>query len=272
MLRYLLSVLAMAGVLMVVGAQEPAPPGEEEQPLRLKKKPAPGPEPKEAKGQEGEKKEPGPGEEPEEKLKPAVPEESEEVVVERIIANMKRSEEKLQKQELDEGIRQTHKDILKDLDSLIALAQKQQDQAQNQQDQNQSNSAGGGKQPQDKKNPQGSGKQAGQRQPGSKPGMGSRPGGQQPGSRQGRRTPPQSTQNNPRPGGNGQNPGAGGTGETGPKDRTADLYKDTWGHLRPGLRAEMNAYSNPRPFMPKYDDLIKRYYRTIAAQGRRQGD
>jgi hypothetical protein len=34
----------------------------------------------------------------------------------------------------------------------------------------------------------------------------------------------------------------------------------------------MDAYSNMQPFLPKYDDMIKRYYRTIAEQGRRKGD
>ena len=55
-------------------------------------------------------------------------------------------------------------------------------------------------------------------------------------------------------------------------NRNADLYKDVWGHLPEALRAEMNAYSNPRPFMPRYDDLIKKYYRMIAEQGRKKGE
>ena len=69
------------------------------------------------------------------------------------------------------------------------------------------------------------------------------------------------------------NQGGGGGTSTGEKYRNADLNKsDVWGHLPAALRAEMNAYSNPQPFMPKYDDLIKKYYRTIAEQGRRKGD
>ena len=56
------------------------------------------------------------------------------------------------------------------------------------------------------------------------------------------------------------------------KNLNADLYKDVWGHLPESLRAEMNAYSNPSPFLPRYDDLIKKYYRTIAEQGRKKGD
>ena len=38
------------------------------------------------------------------------------------------------------------------------------------------------------------------------------------------------------------------------------------------MRAEMNAYSNPQPFMPHYDRLIREYYKTIAEQGRKKGD
>ena len=38
------------------------------------------------------------------------------------------------------------------------------------------------------------------------------------------------------------------------KDHNADLYKDVWGHLPETLRAEMNAYSNTKGFMPEYED------------------
>jgi hypothetical protein len=69
----------------------------------------------------------------------------------------------------------------------------------------------------------------------------------------------------------GNEGGGGGKSGTGP-DRNADLYKDIWGHLPEALRAEMNAYSNPQPFMNKYDELIKKYYTTIAEKGRRKSD
>jgi hypothetical protein len=45
-----------------------------------------------------------------------------------------------------------------------------------------------------------------------------------------------------------------------------------WGNLPESVRAQMDAYSNPQPFMPRYDDLVKKYYRTIAEQGRKKGD
>jgi hypothetical protein len=50
------------------------------------------------------------------------------------------------------------------------------------------------------------------------------------------------------------------------------MYKDIWGHLPESLRAEMNAYSNPQPFLPRYDQLIREYYKTIAEQGRKKGE
>jgi hypothetical protein len=56
------------------------------------------------------------------------------------------------------------------------------------------------------------------------------------------------------------------------KDQNADLYKNVWGHLPETLRAEMNAYSNTKGFMPEYEALISKYYSNIAEQGRRKGD
>lgn len=79
------------------------------------------------------------------------------------------------------------------------------------------------------------------------------PGGQQP--------------NNP-----GNNPGGGNNGPDNTRDINTEKYKDIWGHLPESLRAEMNAYSNPQPFLPRYDGLIREYYKTIAEQGRKKGD
>jgi hypothetical protein len=287
--RLLLAVLVALGVV-VAGwsvAQEPAKPAEKEDPpLRLKKRNDPPPK-ADPKAEPGERlrdpKKGDPDKKPGEEGPPApLPKESEAEVVARIIANMHRSEEKLEKRELDEGILQTQADVLKDLDSLIALGEKQQQQQQQ-------NNAGGGGSPQSQdrqesrggSKPQKGSQQAGGNKPrggnrpssGSKPRGGMRAGGSRPGqsksrgrSRSGTALAQAKPQSNP---GGGANPGAGGKSETGRKDLAADQYKDTWGHLPQSLRAEMNAYSNPRPFMPRYDDLIKRYYRTIAEKGRK---
>ncbi len=52
------------------------------------------------------------------------------------------------------------------------------------------------------------------------------------------------------------------------KNTIADLYKDIWGHLPARDRTKMDVYSRER-FMPRYEDLLRQYYRTIAEQGKR---
>jgi hypothetical protein len=51
--------------------------------------------------------------------------------------------------------------------------------------------------------------------------------------------------------------------------KIADLYKDIWGHLPETIRQEMDQYSRER-FMPKYEELLKQYYATIAEKGKRK--
>ncbi|MFM7148871.1 MAG: hypothetical protein ACKO23_03415 [Gemmataceae bacterium] len=68
-----------------------------------------------------------------------------------------------------------------------------------------------------------------------------------------------------------------GSPKEGPKsakmaDLNPEIIKDIWGHLPESVRAEMDAYSNPQPFHPRYDRLIREYYKTIAETGRKKGD
>jgi hypothetical protein len=44
-----------------------------------------------------------------------------------------------------------------------------------------------------------------------------------------------------------------------------DMRREAWGHLPDKLRMEMDAYSKER-FMPRYEDLLEQYYRSIAEQ------
>lgn len=308
----ILAALLSLGVVVAGLAVAQGPADKDEPPLRLKKKPKKPAGPAEADPAKPDAKKPDPARPPEEagKKKDAeddVPEVDpeqevdEQEVLNRVAKNMRAVEEKLANLELNDGTRQTQDDILKDIDSLIRKAQSPSgggaDQNQNQQDQqdqqdkqNQAEKDQPGKtgQAQPKSQP-GGGKKAGRRQRGAwkqvrgkgRQGRGQRGGrnqmargnpkpGQKPGTQgNGAGSGAQKPNKNP---GNGKNPGGGGnTAGAGP-DRTADLYKNVWGHLPESLRAEMNAYSNPRPFLPRYDELIKRYYRTIAEQGRRKGD
>jgi hypothetical protein len=63
--------------------------------------------------------------------------------------------------------------------------------------------------------------------------------------------------------------GAVGASRTDKKNTIADLFRDVWGHLPETKRQEMDAYSRER-FMPKYDELLRQYYRTLSEQGRKK--
>ena len=45
------------------------------------------------------------------------------------------------------------------------------------------------------------------------------------------------------------------------------LAKDVWGHLPPQLRQELlNVYSEK--YLPKYEDMVRRYYEALADESR----
>ncbi len=50
---------------------------------------------------------------------------------------------------------------------------------------------------------------------------------------------------------------------------TSELYRNDWGHLPLTKRLEMDAYSKER-FMPRYDEALQQYYRTIAEQAQKK--
>jgi hypothetical protein len=214
------------------------------------------------------------------------PGEDEKEVLERISRNMRAVEEKLNNRELGEPTAQQQRDILRDIDSLIRRSDQQSgggggganQPQQNDQDQSQDKQGGGQKQQQMKGGGGGGGsmrqmaRNTGKRQPRQ---LRNERGQQKDGSgRMMARGNPQQGNNQPqpRPGQAGMNPGAGGTGPTNSREIDTQLVKDIWGHLPESLRAEMNAYSNPQPLVPRYDRLIREYYKTIAEQGRKKGD
>lgn len=294
----------LAGLVALAGfalAQDP-PAGQDEPPVRLKKKKPRGDEKPEAKPEEKKKddkkdnKKSEKKEEPRE-AEPAMPQEEEKEVFQRVVKNVHDVDERLAKNDLGEGTRQTQRDILKDIESLIHRNENPP----------QSNDQGGGgggsddQNPMDNKDNQGGGGGGGQKSQskqgsrGQKSQSGSGGGGQKSqgtagnsggngkqksqanrgGGSSGTQPGGGSASNGQKPGGrNGKNGNGGGGGDKGERamNKNADLYKDIWGHLPETLRAQMDAYSNPQPFLPKYDELIKRYYRTIAEQGRRKGE
>ncbi len=283
----LLSVTFLLAGLAI--AQDPA--GGDDPPVRLKKKPQPDaaeppkeeqPKPAEPpKEQPKEKdpkaKEPKEGEEPDQ---PEKPEMDEAEVLNRVGKNMRTSEDRIDRAELNDATHQVQEDILKDLDSLINQEKNggggggdNQDQ-QNQDQQNQDNK--GSKQNQGGQVKIGMGKPKGGlkggRQQQAKKGQGQKPGGQQVakgGDKPNNQGGGQQGQKPPQPDQQHGNLGGGGGQSVGESTKLAEIYKDVWGHLPETMRAEMNAYSREQ-FMAKYNDLIKQYYSTVAEKSRKK--
>lgn len=283
------------------------PPANDEPPVRLKKRKPREEEKSKAdpdnpvekrQGSKNSEKKDEPKAEPRE-AEPVTPQEEEKEVLQRVITNVHRVGEQLAKNDLGEATQQTQRDILKDLESLIHRNENSPPQGGAGQDQNQ----GGGSENQNNNDQQGGGGQqgggqksqsqakGGQRSQGQSKGgqnsqggsrTGTKPGGrqksggqQQQGGKSGEdKRAGQDAKSGEKPGGkNGKNGNGGGGGNRDDRYKNADLDKQgVWGHLPQTLRPQMDAYSNPQPFMPKYDDLIKRYYRTISEQGRRKGE
>jgi hypothetical protein len=327
--------MMLAGVVALAGfalAQDP-PAGQDEPPVRLKKKKPRGdekpmtepakPDEKKNDDKKDAKKKDQAKEGPRE-AEPVTPQEEEKEVLQRVVKNVHDVGERLAKADLGEATRQTQRDILKDIESLIHRNEApppqsgEQDQNQggggggddqNPMDKNQQGGGGGGGGQKSQRNQGGGGQKSqgnaggggqtsqggagnrggaggaknqgnagGGRNSGTQPGGGSSTSGQKPGAQKpGAGNPKDGTggRGGDKPGGrNGKGGNGGEGGDKGERDmnRNADLYKDVWGHLPETLRAQMDAYSNPQPFLPKYDDLIRRYYRTIAEQGRRKGE
>jgi hypothetical protein len=302
----LAALVALCGI-SAVADEPPTDPGDA--PLRLKKKAkaeekkpeAPKPAPKNAEEKKADEKKPDrEKDEAKDAPVPSAPDKDEKEVMERLARNLRTVEERLGKGDSGEGTRQLQDDILKDIESLIRMGenppsggggggqQDQQDQNKSDPDQDQKgqqgqSSASKGQSGQSKAKG-GSGQQQGTEQrsargkrqsDGRQRGQlarGKGRGGQQtasgtPRSRPGEQQPGTQDKGNP-----GDNPGGGGNSQA-EINRNADLNKqDVWGHLPESVRAAMNAYAGRQEFMAKHESLIRKYYSTIAAEGRKKGD
>jgi hypothetical protein len=210
-------------------------PSPAEPPVRLKKKETPKPvEPSEKKTEPVRPKEP--------KDEPAPPDarDAAEILL-RVSQNMHLAEERLGRRDPGENTRQIQRDVLKDLDSLIEQAKRQQRQ--------QTQNASGSFRPRDHRR-----EMAGNQE-----------------RRQGRRQP--KSESMPRPQQQQTANAGGGSDKEKSKamNKIADLYKGVWGHLPETLRQEMDQYAKEH-FIPKYGDLLKQYYATIAEKGHRKGE
>jgi hypothetical protein len=230
--------------------------------------------------------------------KPAQPDgETEEAkILERLTKNTKTAEKKLADSDTGEETRKLMREILKDIDELLKKAQHPpQDQQNDQSSSSSSSSSSDSSQP---KPSQGSSAQ-------QKPSSGSSSQQQKSNSLSRREQREQrrqqeakkgggtsSAQNAPKPMGKPDKPGdkdplANGTGTGGVNvknpmggkpdgkahtdldPKLAEMYKDVWGHLPEKMRQEMDSYFKER-FMPRYNDLLKQYYSTIAEQNKKK--
>jgi hypothetical protein len=282
-----LTFAGLLGLTLVLGAlaaaDDPGGLDQNEPPVRLKKKPKPQTEPPPAPKPEPDKKpEPPKKTEPDKKPPEGKGEPEEPAVTEgdieqklkeianQVSKNLDEVQKRLEKKDASEGTQRKQDEIVKGIDELMEQSQRlqqQQDQQQSQQQQNQ-------QQQQQQNQQQQNQQQQRQRNASRRQRQRQQARGQQRQNRQNAQgqpqqgqpqQPPQQQANNQA----GKNP-QGGNSTPGKMSRLADVYKDVWGHLPEKLRQEMDQYSREQ-FMPKYNELLKQYYATIAEKGRRKG-
>jgi hypothetical protein len=271
-------------VALLNAADEPAA-DKPEPPVRLKKKDRAAPpavkEPAPEKAEPGvrlKKKEKGDAvKDPEQG-----PDEQTKELLARVAKNMETSEDRLKKQDPSEKTRKIQDQIVKDLDELIKKSQQQEQQQQQQSASGSGGSSGksgtaqGSRKSQRKVSKRGSSAQGSQqaKDNGSKPkpgeGLDKKNGGT------GKKDQTAGAEKKNGKGQQGKEASAskdgGGGNSTQKHNSIADLQrteKDIWGHLPEAKRQEMDAYARDR-FMPKYDELLRQYYRTISEQSRKK--
>jgi hypothetical protein len=184
-------------------------------------------------------------------------------LVNRLHKNMQASEDRLGQKDPGDATREIQKDILKDLDELI----KQQGNAQSSDEDSQSQEGGDGQSQGQKKSRGNAKKKSGKNQ---KQGMakgGNPQGNPKPGAKNGKGQSQQQAK------GDGPNNSDTPKGESGKgNNRVSEIYKDLWGNYPERQRQEMDTYARER-FMPRYEELLRQYYRTISEQSRKtKGD
>jgi hypothetical protein len=235
---------------LAIAADDPKP-DEGEPPVRLKKKKKPDVQPDQPKDDKDKDDKAKDDKAKDDKAKDEMPKdvevgpgakEDEKEVLDRISRNMKSLEDRFVNKELDEGARQLKDDIIKDIDSLIKMAENPPP----------SGSSGGSGSEGTGGTSSRSGNSGGQpdSQPMDKIGMNPMKGGSE-GSKQGEGTR-----------------GAGLTSDNNPpKPPNGEDERGKWGHLPESLRASMSAFSSREDYMQKHQELIREYYRNLAKQG-----
>jgi hypothetical protein len=206
----------------------------------------------------------------------AGPKEKPAEVVDRIIKNSKDVGEKLAKTDTGTETRGTQKTILKDIDSLIDQQENpppdsDMNMDKDKKDMNKDDMPKDGMDPKGGQQQKGGNQQSNGRKP--RQGGGQPKGGQQP-MAGGQKQDGGMGQRSPMPMG-GKEKDMGGTAGANagvPMGKAAakpalpiddSVVKEVWGHLPDKLRQQVSQYYKEE-FMPKYSDLLKRYYSSLA--------
>lgn len=202
------------------------------------------------------------------------PDEDPAKIIERIKKNLAGTDERLEKKDPGSETNKLQDKIVKDLDELIKQQQDQQNQGASgqasksqQKSSSQSGSSGSsGSSSSRQKSSSGQKSASGQKEKQPKGGSEQKPSSSKNDSKSGESSARLGQDPKDKSGKSG---GRGGDKNENNKNTVADLFKDIWGHLPQTKRLEMDAYSRER-FMPRYEELLRQYYRTIAEQGRRK--
>ena len=174
--------------------------------------------------------------------------------IETAVAGMRSASERLQESQTDEETRQIQEQVVRDLQKLIELAEQSQKQKpksplpsqpppQDQQNQD------------DKKSDQSPQSSDANQQP--------QPQGGEPGTSQEQHANDRSRESSE----DANQTTAGGAA---PPPNRQHLMRDVWGHLPPAVRKKLLNMTGDK-YLPKYEDLRKRYFQSLAEEGRNDG-
>ncbi|WP_166824261.1 hypothetical protein [Thalassoroseus pseudoceratinae] len=175
--------------------------------------------------------------------------------IETAVAGMRSASKRLQESQTDEETRQIQEKVISDLQKLIDLAEQSQNQKPKSpppsqpppQDQDQSN---------DKKSDQSPQQNEANQQP-------------QPQSGESETSQRPQANDRSKESSEDANQTAAGGGAS-PPDRQ-HLMRDVWGHLPPAVRKKLLNMTGDK-YLPKYEDLRKSYFESLAEQGRDAGE
>ncbi len=171
--------------------------------------------------------------------------------LERAIAGMRSAQKRVAQSDSSAQTQKIQERVIKDLQDLLAFLKKQQGRQQGMPNQNQP----------DEKNRSQKQRQKLQKGQGNPENSGRQESPDTPDSQGGRRNDDKTSDS--------QESTEAARAKAADESRRAQLVKDVWGHLPPHLREAMqNAFGEK--YLPRYEDLVKKYYEALAEKNRKR--